>query len=127
MQSPFFKETHHRILLLSDDDDLGLAMGSDLGRLGLQLDHVSRFTSNKKYARSKDYDGIILDLDQNTFSPFHAFRDLYAFYSHIPIVVVGTKKMHYELLFAFMGGARDYLVKPVDSVSLKRICLQHFL
>ena len=124
---PFLRKGQNRILILSDDPELGYAMKNDLRRLGLEVDVNTGTHWHPESPKSPPYDGIILDLDTRESNRFHVFRDLYAAYPHIPIVVVGAENMHYDFLFAFIGGAKDFLVKPVDSVCLKRLCLRLFL
>lgn len=121
------QNTQNGILILSEDTELGNAMGNDLRKLGLQvnLDSVSQL--GKGLTKSLPYDGIILDMDIKESSRQHIFRDLYTANPSIPMVVVGTETNYYDLFLAFMGGAKEFLVKPVDTVNLKRICLRLFL
>lgn len=96
-------------------------------RLGLQVNVDFGSHLLKEPPKSLPYDGIILDLDIEESPRLHVFHTLYALNPHVPIVVVGSENMHYDFLFAFIGGARDFLVKPVDSMRLKRICFRFFL
>ena len=127
IQSPSPDTPSNRILILSKDIDLGQVIENDLKRLGLQVNVDSELNLGQELSKPLPYDGIILDLDINETSRLDVFHDLYAMNPQIPIVVVGTENMHYDFLSALMGGARDFLVKPVDSVRLKRICLRLFL
>ena len=124
---PILWTTQNRVLLLSKDQDFVSAMENDLKGLGLQVTVESGSEFGKEPPKSLPYDGIILDLDVKEESRLHVFHNLYAQNRQIPIVVVGTEKMHFDFLFALIGGARDFLVKPVDSVRLKRTCLRLFL
>ena len=126
-QSPSLNTHSNRILIISEDIDLGVAMENDLKKLGLQVKVESGSNLDQESPKSLPYDGIILDLDLRETSHLDLFHNLYALNRQIPIVVVGTENMHYDFLFALIGGARDFLVKPVDSVRLKRICLRLFL
>ena len=117
----------NRILIVSEDNDLGTAMRNDLKRFGLEVHVEPGSNFGKVPPKSLPYDGIILDLHIKEASRLEVFHNLYAFNPQIPIVVVGTEKMHFDFLFTLIGGARDFLVKPVDSARLKRICHRLFL
>lgn len=119
--------SQNRILILTQDTKLAHAMGEDMKRLGLQVKIDSVTHLLKEPPKSLPYDGIILDLDIRESSRLPIFHNLYAVNPHIPIVVVGAENMHYDFLFTFIGGARDFLVKPVDPVRLKGMCLRLFL
>lgn len=127
LQPPSLSKTQNRILVLSEDADLGHAMRDDLGKLGLHVNVDSVYQLGNGLTKSLPHDGIILDMDIKESSRQHVFRDLYAANSYIPIVVVGTETNYYDLFLAFMSGAKEFLVKPVDPVSLQRICLRIFL
>ena len=124
---PFLKEAQHRILILSEDPHLGGSMGCDLNRLGLHAFVDTNFSLFKTPTKALPYDGIILDLDTSESCKFQVFRNFTAAYPEIPVVVIGTESMYYDILFAYMGGAKDFLVKPVDSVFFKHLCLRLFL
>ncbi|MDT7043581.1 response regulator [Candidatus Nitronereus thalassa] len=124
---PILSQTQNQILLLSEDQEFVYALGDDLNGMGLQVTVESGSKFGKEPSKSLPYDGIILDLDVKEESHLHVFHNLYAQNRQIPIVVVGTEKMHFDFLFALIGGARDFLVKPVDSARLKWLCVRLFL
>jgi DNA-binding NtrC family response regulator len=127
IQPPSIIKAQNRILILSEEPDLAYALGKEIRRLGVHVELKSVTNMDKKPPKSLPYDGIILDLDTKESSRLHIFHNLYTLNPHVPIVVIGSENMHYEFLFAFIGGAREFLVKPVDSLRLKQICLRFFL
>ena len=116
-----------RILILSEDSDLVHLLSGDVARLGLQAEQGTISCIRAGMLNATTYNGIIIDLDINPSTCLGVIRDLHVCNPDIPIVVIGEQRRKYDLFFGLIGGATDFLVKPIDSVLLKRKCLRLFL
>ena len=116
-----------RILLVSEDFALTQSLCDGVARLGLNVELESGSRLSMRTPNSLSYAGIILDLDIRESTGLEAIHDLYSGNPHIPILVVGEESRKYDIFFALMEGATDFLIKPIDSILLKRKCLRLFI
>ena len=119
--------THNRILILAEDSFLARSLSRTLTSLGLHVVFASKSVFVNGTSDSLPYDGIIIDLDIVESPRLQFFYEFHSSNPHIPIVVIGQEKRIYDVFFALIGGATEFLVKPINAILLKRICLRLFL
>ena len=119
--------TKNRILILSEDSEFAQSLSSGVARLGLELVLEPGYRVSKVKPKLLHYSGIIIDLDMRESPCLGLIHNLHSRNPDVPIVVVGVESRKYDICFALMRGATDFLIKPIDSVMLKRKCLRLFL
>lgn len=119
--------THNRILILAEDPFLARSLSRTLTSLGLNVVLASKSVFGNGMPDPLPYEGIIIDLDIVESPRLQFFHEFYSGNPHIPIVVIGQEKRIYDVFFALIGGATEFLVKPVNDALLERICLRLFL
>ncbi len=119
--------TQTRILIVSEDHDLTHLLANGVARLGLEVDLNSVSCMRMSTLNSLPHAGIILDLDMKESIGLEIIHDLHSENPLVPIMVVGEESKKYDIFFALMEGATDFLIKPVDSILLKRKCLRLFI
>lgn len=119
--------THNRILLFGDDPHLALLLSRGVASLGLQVERVEFVRPNRETSGFTPCLGVIVDLDMDEDSSSEVIRDMHTGHPHLPIVVVGEERQKYDIIFALMDGATDFLIKPIDSQILQEKCLRLFL
>jgi DNA-binding NtrC family response regulator len=119
-----------RLLIIDDEPHIceGLkdrleAMGHEVivahdGRTGLALMTLE--------ARSMPLNGVILDVHMPVMDGIEVLRELHARHPGVPVLMMSAGPDHRVLQEAVRMGARDYLLKPFDAASLKKICAKVF-
>ena len=120
------KKKKNQILTLSEDTECAQSLIREAARLGLHIILNSEYRLEKGEPMSPQYAGIILDLDATTSPHLELIHALHTRNPAMPILVVGEANRKYDIFFALMNGATEFLTKPIDSVLFKRKCLRLF-
>ena len=106
--------------LLLAEDELDLAKGSQaiLKHHHYDVDHVADGEEALLYARSMEYDGLILDVMMPKKSGFDVLKILRSEGSQVPTLLLTAKNQIEDKVQGLDLGADDYLTKPFDMQEL---------
>ena len=119
-----------RLLIIDDEPHIceGLkdrleAMGHEVivahdGRTGLALMALE--------ARGMPLNGVLLDVHMPVMDGIEVLRELRVRHPGVPVLMMSAGPDQRVLQEAVRMGARNYLLKPFDATSLKKICTQVF-
>lgn len=101
-----------RLLVAEDDTDLAEALAALLERNQYSVDTVDNGGDALDYARSGNYDGIILDIMMPVLSGLQVLSKLREEGCSLPIMLLTAKGEKDDRVTGFDAGADDYLPKP---------------
>lgn len=103
-----------RLLLAEDEQDLARGIQAILTHHHYEVDHVSDGQEALLYARSVDYDGLILDVMMPKQSGFEVLKALRAEGVQTPVLLLTAKNQVEDKVQGLDLGADDYLTKPFE-------------
>jgi twitching motility two-component system response regulator PilH len=108
------------ILIVDDSATDAKLFSAMLERAGHKVSHAADAESGIARAKSEIPDLILMDVIMPGMNGFQATRSLSRdpTTSHIPVVIVTTKSMETDRVWALRQGAKDFLVKPVGEKDL---------
>jgi twitching motility two-component system response regulator PilH len=108
------------ILIVDDSATDAKLFSAMLERAGHKVSHAVDAESGIARAKSEVPDLILMDVIMPGMNGFQATRSLSRdpSTSHIPVVIVTTKSMETDRVWALRQGAKDFLVKPVGEKDL---------
>jgi len=108
------------ILIVDDSATDAKLFSAMLERAGHKVNHAVDAESGIARAKSEIPDLILMDVIMPGMNGFQATRSLSRdpSTSHIPVVIVTTKSMETDRVWALRQGAKDFLVKPVGEKDL---------
>jgi twitching motility two-component system response regulator PilH len=111
-----------RVLIVDDSLTEVLALSSVLQTNGFTTLIAHNAEDGIAMARSEEPDVILMDIVMPGMNGFQATRQLgrQPRTATIPVIVVSTKNLETDRIWALRQGARDYLVKPVEEQELLR-------
>lgn len=103
-----------RLLLVEDDDLLGLATAQVLSRASMQVDWVRTGGQARAAVRGAEFDAILLDLGLPDIPGEQLVRELRSARLATPVIVITARGQLDDRIRLLDMGADDYLVKPFD-------------
>ncbi len=103
-----------RILLAEDEEQLLRALTAILKHNGFTIDAVSNGRDAYEYARTEEYDGLILDIMMPGMEGTEVLRRLRAEGISTPALFLTAKAQVEDRIAGLDIGADDYLPKPFD-------------
>lgn len=103
-----------RILLVEDNQDLGDAIESRLKADGHSVEWVTDGDTALGWARTQDWDAIVLDIMLPQKDGVAVLRELRAAGCGVPVLVITARSEIEDKIDMLDLGADDYLVKPFD-------------
>jgi len=107
-----------RLLLAEDELDLAKGIQAILKHHHYDVDHVADGEEALMYARSMEYDGLILDVMMPKKSGFEVLTALRSEGSQVPTLLLTAKNQIEDKVQGLDLGADDYLTKPFDMQEL---------
>lgn len=107
-----------RLLLAEDELDLAKGIQAILKHHHYDVDHVADGEEALLYARSMEYDGLILDVMMPKKSGFDVLKILRSEGSQVPTLLLTAKNQIEDKVQGLDLGADDYLTKPFDMQEL---------
>lgn len=107
-----------RLLLAEDELDLAKGIQAILKHHHYDVDHVADGEEALMYARSMEYDGLILDVMMPKKSGFDVLTALRSEGSQVPTLLLTAKNQIEDKVQGLDLGADDYLTKPFDMQEL---------
>ena len=107
-----------RLLLAEDELDLAKGIQAILKHHHYDVDHVADGEEALLYARSMEYDGLILDVMMPKKSGFEVLTALRSEGSQVPTLLLTAKNQIEDKVQGLDLGADDYLTKPFDMQEL---------
>jgi two-component system response regulator FlrC len=118
---------HRRILVIDHDNDFRLAVCDRLRAMGFDaagedsgisgLDRLAREAPHTPFA------GVLLELDMPALGGMAVLQELRDRYPSIPVIAMSHSVLIDRLRQAVRQGAREYLVKPLDTELFRTKCL----
>ena len=109
-----------RILIVDDSPSQLVGMRRTVEKLGHQVVTAEDGAAGVETAKRELPDLILMDVVMPNLNGFQATRTIAKDpkTSHIPIILVTTKDQDTDRVWGLRQGARDYVVKPVDTDDL---------
>lgn len=116
-----------RILVIDHDDDFRLALCDRLRAMGFHAtgedSGVSGLARLAREAPHVPFAGVLLELDMPTLGGMAVLQELRDRYPSIPVIAMSHSILIDRLRQAVRLGAREYLVKPLDTELFRAKCL----
>ncbi len=113
--------TGFNILLVEDSPDNQVLVKTILSKTDAHIDFAKDGIEGVKYALSKDYDVILMDIQMPNMDGHEAVRILRSKEINIPIIALTAHAMKQERERAIESGFSHFLTKPIDRDSLTRL------
>ncbi|HEY7533806.1 MAG TPA: response regulator [Nitrospiraceae bacterium] len=117
----------HLILVLDNQFETTGMLREALKPIGFEVAwvNVAAVLSNE-WLRRSTFEGIILNYDMRDYPGTIVLETLHEQGVEIPVIVMSSPSNRDQLEYAVRNGARDYIVKPIDTAELQKKCLRHF-
>lgn len=116
-----------RILVIDHDDDFRLALCDRLRAMGFDAtgedSGVSGLARLAREAPHAPFTGVLLELDMPALGGMAVLQELRDRYPSIPVIAMSHSVLIDRLRQAVRLGAREYLVKPLDTELFRAKCL----
>jgi two-component system, OmpR family, response regulator len=103
-----------KILLVEDDEAIGIALQRGLTEEGHTVDWCTRGRTARDQAQQIDYDVVVLDWSLPDYDGLHLLRDWRERGLHVPVLMLTARGSVPERVLGLREGADDYVVKPFD-------------
>ncbi len=107
-----------RVLVVDDEKLIVKGIRFSLEQDGMEVDCAYDGEEALSYARSKDYDIILLDIMLPKFTGFEVCQQIREF-SNVPIVMLTAKGDDMDKILGLEYGADDYITKPFNILEVK--------
>jgi DNA-binding response OmpR family regulator len=111
-------EGQMRLLIVEDEEKLGLAMQDLFKSQGYEVDVVGFINDAIDYALSMGYDCVVMDVMLPDGNGIEAVTELRQLGCHTPILLLTVQNDAADRVCGLNAGADDYLGKPFDSAEL---------
>jgi DNA-binding NtrC family response regulator len=119
-----------RILVIDHDNDIRLAVCDRLRAMGFdptgEKSGISGLSRLAREAPHVPFAGVLLELDMPALGGMAVLQELRDRYPSIPVIAMSHSIWIDRLRQAIRIGAREYLVKPIDTELFKTKCLLVF-
>ena len=115
----------HLILVLDNEfETLGM-LRETLTPIGFEVVWVNvAAIMEHGWLKKTNFEGIILNFDMRDYPGMTMLKRLHEQGVEIPVIVMSSRSNGEQ--FAVRNGARDYILKPIDTAELQKKCLRHF-
>lgn len=107
-----------RVLLVEDEGGLSQALTEIFKKNRINIDAVLTGTDGLKYAESKIYDVIILDIMLPGIDGITILKTLRENHNNVPVILLTAKDEVSDKIAGLDAGADDYLTKPFSTDEL---------
>lgn len=110
------------ILVVDDEENLRRTLALILQREGYRVTTAATVTEARGCIQDSGFDLVFLDLKLPDASGLTLLPEMRSQYPHMSVLILTAQDKLGVALEAVRGGARDYLLKPIDPpVLLKRV------
>jgi DNA-binding response OmpR family regulator len=112
------REATVRVMVVEDDDDLRLAVGTELARCGLHVDRAADLATAHAALDTGAYDCVVFDRmlpDGDAIGYLHGRRQQGW---QVPVLLLTARDSVADVVAGFEHGGDDYLVKPFAMAEL---------
>jgi twitching motility two-component system response regulator PilH len=109
-----------RILIVDDSPTEMYKLAAMLEKNGHEVYKAENGADGVALAKQEQPDAVLMDIVMPGLNGFQATRQLTksAETQHIPVIIVTTKDQETDRVWGKRQGAKDYLTKPIDEVTL---------
>ena len=107
-----------RVLLIEDDEMIGIGLVQALGDAGITLDWVKNGSDGEVALADTSYSVALLDLMLPELSGMELLKKLRQRRAQVPVIIISARDGIDDRLSGLDQGADDYLVKPFDTREL---------
>ncbi|WP_167046934.1 response regulator transcription factor [Salinibacterium sp. ZJ454] len=100
------------ILLVEDEDRIATFVRKGLTAAGYACHVVDDGLAAVEYARSDEFDLVLLDVGLPSIDGFEVLKRIRAFNDVVPIIMLTARTATADTVAGLEGGASDYLAKP---------------
>jgi two-component system, OmpR family, alkaline phosphatase synthesis response regulator PhoP len=101
-----------KILIIEDDENIGMAMEDDLTFEGYNVDRITNGKQGLKKAQRIHFDLIILDIMLPELDGFEICKELRKLNIMTPLIMLTAKGQEIDKVLGLELGADDYVTKP---------------
>ncbi|MCF6289303.1 MAG: response regulator [Proteobacteria bacterium] len=118
-----------RILIVDDSPSQLFGMQKIIEKMGHEVLSATNGDEGVRTAKEQIPDLILMDVVMPELNGFQATRKISREErtSHIPIIMVTTKNLQTDKVWAMRQGAKDYLVKPVTEKTLVAVIKEYLV
>ncbi len=110
------------LLVVEDERDIGLMLQDRLNFLGFYVTLARNGAEGIALLDITAFDGILLDIQMPIMDGLTMLKHIRERFSHIPVIVMSAELNKDKLIQAIEQGAKDYLLKPIDTDLLSKKC-----
>ena len=117
----------HLILVLDNDFETPGLLREGLTAMGFEVVwvNVAAIMDSDRLKKSK-FEGIILNFDMSDHPGMTVLNRLHEQGVEIPVILMSSASNREQAEEAVRNGARDYVLKPIDTTELQNKCRRHF-
>ncbi|GJL66345.1 MAG: hypothetical protein NPIRA05_13160 [Nitrospirales bacterium] len=115
------------ILVLDDDQDIALMLKDRLNFLGYYATTANNGVEGLAMLETMAIDGILLDVQMPIMDGLTMLKYLQDQHPQVPVIMMTAEFNKNSLMQAMQRGARDYLLKPIDSECFTQKCSTVFI
>ena len=108
-----------KLLLVEDDEALGVATHAALEAAGMRVNWVRRGGDVRSLVTEQEYDAVLLDLGLPDIDGTEVLSQMRQSRLRTPVIVLTARDDVSDMVDVLDLGADDYLVKPVDLTELR--------
>ncbi|KXK26913.1 MAG: Transcriptional regulatory protein TcrA [candidate division WS6 bacterium OLB20] len=112
LEIPFCYNSHMKLLLIEDEEQIGLPLKRFLEKQGFAVDYYTDGAVGQKEAQVNAYDCIILDLNLPGKDGLEVAASLRKAENTTPVLMLTARSQQYDKISGFEHGADDYVTKP---------------
>lgn len=112
-------KTHHKILIVDDDEAVLFGYKRSLTKSGYQISEAHNLHEAKQCVAGEDYSALVLDLKLPDGNALEWIPELKKMYPDMPVIVVTGSGDVPTAVKAMKSGAENYLTKPVEPDNLE--------
>src|SRR5262245_13599984 len=106
------------ILIVDDDDPLRLSLSLIFQKENYRVDTAANAEAALECLHSHEYDLMFLDLNMPGLSGIDLLLEVHRQFPHLPVLILTAHAALESAIQAVRLGARDYLIKPVEPVTI---------
>lgn len=118
-------DEHLRILVVDDVPDNRILISHYVSKMNCDVDQAEGGREGIEKALHSDYNLVLMDIQMPGIDGFEALAELRKHHYNKPIVALTAHAMKGDRELCLSSGFDDYLVKPINRESLRRILLKY--
>ena len=112
-----------RVLVVDDDESVRRSLAAHLEDLGHEVIHAADGKSAVAIFSKQSPDMVLMDLRMPVMGGVEAMKAMRAESGETPVIVISGVGQITEAVEAIRAGAWDYLVKPIDDLSILSLAM----